>query len=279
MNKVKSTFSLKNIVLFLLGVVILVLYFAPIFWIFATSLRLPKDSFRWPPSFLPTSFHIENYAAVFKGVPYFMFIINSLKVGLIVMVGQVVINSMMAYAFSRLEFKGRDGLFFLVLAGLMVPTQASIIPLFMVVKMMNMTNNHIALILPALMSPLAVFMLKQSMVTISKSYEEAAAIDGASIWYRFSRVILPMCKPAVALVAILAFLYSWNDYFRPLIFISKFDKMTLPVGIQMLKGFMGNGSVSVILAGVMMSLIPPLIIFLLAQENIMKGLRSGGIKG
>ena len=208
-----------------------------------------------------------------------MFILNSLKVAAVVMVGQCIIDTMMAYAFARIEFKGREALFILVLAGLMVPPQASIVPLFMIVRNLNAMNSHISLVLPALMSPLSVFMIRQSMMTIDKSYDEAAELDGASHWMILLKVIVPMCKPSIALVAIMSFLNSWNDYFRALIFISNYNKMTIPVGIQMLKGFMGGGSVSIILAGVMMSMVPPMIIFILGQKYIMKGIRIGGMKG
>lgn len=279
MHRTKLHKSLRKIVVVLLGLIVAIIFLAPVFWIFSTSLRLPKDSFRWPPAFLPTSFHIENYKTLFESVPYAKFLLNSIKIALIVMGGQTLINSMAAFAFSRMDFKGRNVLFIIMLAGLMVPSQASIIPLFIVVKTFNLTNSHIALVLPALMSPLSIFMLRQQMITIPKSYEEAAEIDGANIWYRFSKVILPMSKPTVAMVAVFAFMNSWNDYFRPLIFISNFDKMTIPVGVQMLKGFMGNGSVSVIFAGVMVSLLVPLLVFLFCQKNIMRGINAGGIKG
>ncbi|MCI6267691.1 MAG: carbohydrate ABC transporter permease [Clostridiales bacterium] len=273
------TTIIKRVAILLAGIIVSVIYLAPVFWIFSTSLRLPKDSFRWPPAFLPTSFHIENYVNLFKSVPYENFLINSLYIALIVTAGQTTINCMAAFAFSRLKFRGRDVLFIIMLAGLMVPTQASIIPLFMVVKTLRLTNNHISLILPMLMSPLSVFMLKQQMVTIPESYEEAAEIDGAGIVYRFLRVILPMSKATISMVAVFAFMNSWNDYFKPLIFISDFKKMTIPVGVQMLKGFMGNGSVSVIFAGVVVSLLVPLLVFLIAQKNIMKGIQAGGLKG
>ncbi len=271
--------TMKKIVISLFGLLVIAVFMMPILWIFSTSLRLPKDSFKWPPLFFPTSFHIRNYVEVFEKVPFLMFILNSLKIAVIVMVGQCLINTMMAYAFSRIEFKGRDVLFIIVLAGLMVPPQASIIPLFLVVKNMNAMNHHIALIMPALMSPLSVFMIRQSMMTIDRSYDEAAELDGASKSSIFLRIIVPMCKPSIALVAIMAFLNSWNDYFRALIFISDYNKMTIPVGIQLLKGFMGGGSISIILAGVMMTIIPPLIVFILGQKNIMKGIRVGGTKG
>ena len=259
------TTIIKRVAILLAGIIVSVIYLAPVFWIFSTSLRLPKDSFRWPPAFLPTSFHIENYVNLFKSVPYENFLINSLYIALIVTAGQTTINCMAAFAFSRLKFRGRDVLF--------------IIPLFMVVKTLRLTNNHISLILPMLMSPLSVFMLKQQMVTIPESYEEAAEIDGAGIVYRFLRVILPMSKATISMVAVFAFMNSWNDYFKPLIFISDFKKMTIPVGVQMLKGFMGNGSVSVIFAGVVVSLLVPLLVFLIAQKNIMKGIQAGGLKG
>ena len=271
--------TVKIIITILAGLLVIIIFFMPVCWIFATSLRLPKDSFKWPPLFFPTSFHISNYIEVIKRVPFLMFILNSLKVAAVVMVGQCIIDAMMAYAFARIEFKGREALFILVLAGLMVPPQASIIPLFMIVKNLNAMNSHISLVLPALMSPLSVFMIRQSMMTIDKSYDEAAELDGASHWMILLKVIVPMCKPSIALVAIMSFLNSWNDYFRPLIFISNYNKMTIPVGIQMLKGFMGGGSVSIILAGVMMSMVPPMIIFILGQKYIMKGIRIGGMKG
>ncbi len=262
----------------LIGTLIAILL--PFMWMFSTSLRLPRESFSLPPHFLPRfPLRWSNYAEVFDTFPFFLFVFNSAFVSFIAVSGQILTSSMGAFAFSRLHFKGRDALFVLVLAGLMVPTQVTIIPLFILMSKLGLIDTRVSLLLPSLIFPLGVFLIRQFMMTIPRDYDEAAFIDGASRFTVYSRIIVPMVKPPIIVAAMMHLLLVWNDFFRPLIFINSFEKMTLPLGLYALNGFMGAGSLSVILAGVILSIIPPIIFYIFGQQYLMLGLRTSGIKG
>lgn len=268
----------KRSVYRLFMLILVAMMMLPIMWIISTSLRAPGESFRLPPSFFPTSFNWRNYVRVFTDVPFFSFILNSIRVSTITIVLQLLFSTLAAYAFARIEFVGRTILFLTVLAGLMVPGQAVIVPRFLVIIGFGMMDSHSALIIPALADPLGIFILRQFMLTIPKSYDEAAYIDGASRFRIYSRIILPMTKPCIVIVLIMRLIAVWNDFFNPLIFINTFDKMTLPLGLTILDGFMGTGNVSVILAGVTLSLVPPLLVYLFGQKYLLQGTTLAGLK-
>jgi multiple sugar transport system permease protein len=244
---------------------------APFLWIFSTSLRLPKDSFS-------TIFHWDNYGEVFEAVPFLAFIVNSLKIALLVVVGHIFISSMAAFAFSRIKFPGRDVIFLIFLSGLMIPSQVTIIPQFIFLSQMGFVDSHWAIILPALINPLGIFLIRQMMMTIPYSYDEAAYMDGANRAWVFLKVILPMSFPAVSVTSVLLFIANWNDFFRPLIFLNTYEKMTLPLGMTVLSGEFGQGNLSAILAGVTLSLIPPLLLYIFGQKYLVEGITVGGLK-
>ena len=261
-------------VMLLVGIFMLI----PFFWAFATSLRLPKDSFNLPPSFFPTEWRWENYAHVFTAIPFLQFITNSLKVVSIIVVVQLLFTAMCAYAFSRLHFKGRNALFIYIISGLMIPYQSISIAQFIIVTKMGLIDSHIALILPYLANPFGIFLLRQSMMTIPKSYDEAALIDGCSRFRIFWYVIIPMSVPSLAVVAFMKFIEQWNNFFAPLIYINSTIKYTLPMGMQVLKGFRSAGNLAHILAGVMISLVVPAIVYAFGQKYLIKGTLLSGLK-
>lgn len=250
----------------------------PFLWMFSTSLRLPKDSFNLPPAILPNTFNLNSYFEVFEKVPYLSFYLNSLKISCLVTFGVVVISTMAAYAFSRIEFPGRDVLFILMLTGIMVPIQVTIIPQFILMSKLGWMNKHVSLIIPILFSPIAIFLIRQFMKTISKSYEEAAIIEGAGSIRIFFSIIVPMSLPAISVAAVLTFVLSWNEFFRALIFLNTFEKMTIPIGITVLRGTYGSGNLSTILAGIMMSILATVIVFIFGQRYLIEGVAIGGVK-
>ena len=276
-NKIKKYLPKITVELIMMAVALIMLI--PFGWIIATSLRLPVDSFKLPPSFIPTDFYVINYKKVFELVPYVKFIMNSLKVTLLTTVIQCTITTMAAFAFSRLEFKGRELWFGIILSGLMIPAQSTIIPQFLIMRSLNLMDNHWSLILPNLIYPLGIFLVRQLMMSIPKTYDEAAYLDGAGPFKIFWNVILPASKPAIAVVAVMTFIQSWNNFFAPLIYISSWDKMTLPLGLTLLSGYQGTGSVSVILAGVAMTLIPPALVYIFGQKYLVQGSSLSGLKG
>lgn len=278
-HKIRKLYSLHTGVLLFL-VIVVTCMILPILWVVATSFKIPADAFKLPPSFIPTPpFMWSNYGEVFTAFPFFKFIWNSFVIAGCAVAGQVFSSSMTAYALSRIEFKGKSLIFLFILAGLMVPAQVTIIPLFILMSKLRLVDTRLSLILSNLVYPLGVFLLRQYMLTIPASYDEAAYIDGAGRFTVFRKIILPMVKPAIIVVAVSHFLVVWNDFFKPLIFITSYDKMTLPLGLFTLKGYMGNGSISVILAGVVVSIIPPTLIFVFGQRYLVEGARIGGIKG
>jgi multiple sugar transport system permease protein len=280
MIKIKEVFGI-NIRKLLLHVILLIFtasMIIPFLWIFSTSLRLPKDSFALPPAIFPTTFIWSNYMEVFDKVPFFDFITNSIKIAVIVVIGHIIISSMAAFAFSRIKFPGRNLIFIIFLAGLMIPSQVTIIPQFIFISKLGLTDTHWALILPGLINPLGIFLIRQMMLTIPYSYDEAAYMDGANRMWVFLKVVLPMSMPAVSVTSVLLFIANWNDFFRPLIFLNTYEKMTLPLGMTVLTGQFGQGNLSAILAGVTLSLIPPLLLYMFGQKYLVEGITVGGLK-
>jgi multiple sugar transport system permease protein len=264
------------VVLLLLGGALMMLPFA---WMFSTSWRLARDSFSLPPQWLPTAWRIENYREVLDNIPFVAFVWNSLQVTVLITVGQLVTCAMAAYAFARLRFPGRDVLFLVFLSQLMVPQQVTIIPVFILIRMLGLLDTQWALVIPALVSAFGTFLLRQFFLTIPRELEEAARVDGAGHVRTFLQIILPLSGPGLSALAIFTFNFYWNEFFRPLLFISTWERMTLPLGLTVMKGFLGVGNVAAIMAGVSMGILPVLLVFLLAQRYLIEGVTLTGIKG
>jgi multiple sugar transport system permease protein len=267
----------RSIVLgLLLGGALMMLPFA---WMFSTSWRLARDSFSLPPQWLPTAWRIENYREVLDNIPFVAFVLNSLKVAVLITMGQLVTCSLAAYAFGRLRFPGRDTLFLVFLSQLMVPQQVTIIPVFILIRVLGLLDTHWALIIPALVSAFGTFLLRQFFLTIPHELEEAARVDGAGYVRTFLQIILPLAGPGLSTLAIFTFNFHWNEFFRPLLFINTWEKMTLPLGLTIMKGYLGVGNVAAIMAGVSMGILPVLLVFLFAQRYLIEGVTLTGIKG
>jgi multiple sugar transport system permease protein len=254
---------------------------APLMWMFSTSLRDPARSFDLPPDFLPTAFHWENYLAVINSpeISFLLFFWNSLKIALIVTAAQVITCSMAAFAFGRLRFPGRDFLFGVFLASLMVPWTVIMVPTFILVRSLSLLDTHWALILPAITSAFGVFLLRQHFKTMPQDLLDAAKIDGASYFRIYWQILIPLIGPGLSALAIFTFLASWNNYLGPLLFLRSWDKYTFPIAIVNLQGYMGMGNRAHVLAGIMISIFPILVVFLVAQRWIIKGTAVTGLKG
>jgi multiple sugar transport system permease protein len=245
----------------------------------ATSLRSPLVSFRLPPAIIPTTFDISNYKLLFEKVRYLAFFQNSVYVSVMTTIIQAFVCTMAAYAFSRLNFPGKNMIFILFLTAMMIPVQVTTIPRFIFMSKLRLINTHMALILPALYSALGIFLLRQHMLTIPKSYDEAAYIDGAGRIWTFAKIIVPMSKPSIVVIAVMTFINTWNDFFNPLIYINSRAKMTIPLGITQITGSFNSGNQGAVIAAVMLSLIPPLLFYIIGQRWLMRGIAIGGIKG
>ena len=276
----RKPIKMSDIVSYVILTFAAILVMMPLLWMFSTSLRPTSQSFTLPPQWLPTEFRIENYAAPFESnVPFEKFFLNSLKITLAVTFGQLVTCSTAGYAFARLKFPGRNILFIVLLASLMVPSQVTIIPIFLTMRSLGLIDNHLAVILPGLVSAFGVFLMRQFFKQMPQELFDAAKVDGAGYIRTYLQIALPLAGPALATLGIITFNAIWNSYFLPLIFLNSWDKMTLPQGIALLTGYMGSGNPSVVMAAVTMAILPVLFVFLMAQRWIIEAITRSGLKG
>lgn len=267
--------SIKYTILFLFAGFIVI----PFSWMLATSLRSPVDSFKLPPSILPTTFILDNYRLVFEKVNFLGFFQNSLRVAILMTGLQLVISSMAAYAFGRLNFPFKQGLFLLFLSAMMIPSQVTNIPRFIFLSKLRLIDTHLALILPGGFSAFAIFLLRQQVLSIPHSFDDAASIDGANRLWIFLRIIVPMTKPSLMVIAVMTFISSWNDFYTPLIYLNTQSKMTLPLGFVALQSMVSAINQSAVIAAVILSLAAPLVFYIAGQRYLIEGISIGGIKG
>lgn len=260
-------------------VCLIVIY--PFIWMLSSSMKPLGELYQFPPKLISSSMSLDNFKEVlFNQDPSFStYLGNSTIVTVVSVVGTLVTSSMAGYAFAKMDFKYRDQLFLLYLATMMVPFQVLMVPQFILFKYLGIFNTRWALILPRLFSPLSTFLMRQFFVQIPDELIEAGRIDGASEFKIFWRLILPLTKPALATVTILNFVWRWNDYEAPLIFITNKDLYTLTVGLTNFIDEAGFAQDHLIIAGATVALIPMIIIFLICQKYMISGLTSGSVKG
>jgi ABC-type glycerol-3-phosphate transport system permease component len=252
---------------------------APFLWIFRGAFSASDaELYKLPPTFSPGNLTAGNFGKVTDQVPYFRFFVNSLIVSTTITAAQIITCATAAYAFARLRFRGKNVLFAVVIGSLMIPIQVTIVPLFLVMSKLELTNTLWALILPGIFSGFGIFLLRQHFLALPAELEEAARIDGAGHLRTFVRVILPLSGPSIATLGILCFTYWWNDLLLPLVMISDTDRQTLPVGLVLLAGRFSTGSLGTIAAGIAMAIVPVLIVFIAAQRYIVQSIASSGLK-
>lgn len=258
-----------------------ILFAAPVAWMAVMSIQPEADIFRPVPQWWPRHPTMENYSALLQRAeeaPVLRWLGNSALVAAAGVTSYLTIASMAAYAFARLRFPGRNLLFGIVLATLVVPGQVTIIPLFLILQKLHWFNTYYALIVPGLSGVFGVFLLRQFFLTLPRELEEAAVIDGCSHAAIYRRIILPLGRPAMATLAIFSFLGSWNDFMLPLIAVNDNDMRTLPVGLMI---FLGRYSMQygLVMAAAVVATIPVLVMFLLFQRHIVRGVALSGLKG
>lgn len=250
----------------------------PFVWMVSTSLKVDRDLFITPPQLIPNPFAPQNYRSVLDAFPVGRFLVNSIVVAIASTALQVLTSAMAAYAFARISFRGRDALFVVYLATLMVPLQVTIVPLFVEMRYLGAVDTYVALILPTIASAFGTFLLRQWFLGLPVELEEAAYIDGASQLTVFRRIVLPNSRPALATFAIFAFMASWNSFLWPLVVTSSPDVMTLPVGLANLQGRYSTAW-NLVMAGATISVIPILAVYIAAQKQLIRSVALSGIKG
>jgi multiple sugar transport system permease protein len=265
--------------IFLIGVAIIEI--APISWLFSTSLREPATSFDLPPDFLPTAFQWQNYLAVINSpdIDFLLFFWNSLKIAAATTFTQLLTCSMAAFSFARLRYPGRNTLFFVFLATMMIPGTVILIPTFILMRSLKLLDTHWALILPAMTSTFGVFLLRQQFMTLPEELVEAARMDGAGFFRIYGQIMLPLIGPGLSALGIFTFLGSWNSFMGPLLYLRSWEKYTYPLAIATLQGYMGTGNRAHVLAAVMIGIFPILVFFLIAQRYVIQGIAVTGLKG
>ncbi len=244
----------------------------PVVWTLYTALN-PQDpvTHEVTPGF-------SAFADVFQKIPVWLYMWNTALVTLLAAAGQMISAAMAGYVFARFDFRGKNGLFAVILATMMVPMQVTIVPVFMLIRGMGLADTLLALIIPALPTAFGTFLMRQYFMGLPAELGEAAEIDGAGPWKTFFSIYLPLSAPGLAIVGILAFNYHWNEFFRPLIMTISEQNFTLPLGLVSLQGNLGTGSVATVLAGVVLSMIPALIVFIFGQNPLREGLTAGAGK-
>lgn len=264
----------RILVLLLVSALIL----GPVLWTFSTSLRPPAEGLSLPPSFIPLDPDFSSYSEVFRQLNMGLLVLNSALVTGLIAIGQMLSAALAGYAFAFLKFHGKNALFSMVLATMMIPVQVTIVPVFMLIRGMGLSDTLLALILPAIPTAFGTFLMRQYFLGLPGELAEAATVDGAGPFRIFWQVYAPLATPGLAIVGILAFNFHWNEFFRPLIMTISEQNFTLPLGLVSLQGNMGTGSISVVLAGVVLSMIPALVVFLFGQRTLREGLTAGAGK-
>jgi ABC-type glycerol-3-phosphate transport system permease component len=272
--------SAREALLYTILVIYGVFSLAPFLFAFFSSFKTEGQVLAFPPTLLPHPATADSYKFIFSNsdFPIPNYIFNSLIYAGATAALNVVLGAMAGYAFGRMEFPGKNALFALTLAVLMIPGYLIMIPKFLVANTLGLTNSLGALIIPAMVTPTSVFLMTQFLKTLPKELEESAMIDGATRFGAFWRVIVPLIRPAMVTVAIFQFLGAWNDFIWPLLVMSSRDNYTLTVGLTFFKG-VHYTQYSLLLAGAMINILPLVVVFFIFQRYFIKGVSTSGLAG
>jgi len=250
----------------------------PFLWSLSLSFQPPGDVFRWPIELIPDEVTLQNYRRLWTEIPFARWLLNSIAVSLTVTLANLFLDALAGYAFARLRFPGRNVLFALLLATLMVPAHVTLVPKFMLLNALGLVNTYTALVVPAMAQVVGIFLMKQFFESIPPQLEEAARIDGCNRFQVFWRVVLPASRPALAALGIYTFQGNWNEFLWPLVVTTTSDRFTLPVGLAMFR-YEFRVEWTLLMAGAVLIALPTLIIFLIFQRLFIQGIATSGLKG
>ncbi|HMM00049.1 MAG TPA: carbohydrate ABC transporter permease [Bacilli bacterium] len=278
----KKKIKASNVVITIALICVSLIAIFPFYWMVLNSLKLPNEIFKTPVDIFTLHLSLDSYISVFlaqNGMLWRAYL-NSLIISTTLTIGTLFTSSLAAYAFAKLRFKGKNGIYALFIATLMIPGQVTILPLFMVFAKIGWTDTFLPLIIPGIfINTYGVFMLRQFMVSIPNELLEAAEIDGCGYFRKYLHIILPLCKPALIILGLFTFIGSWNNYFGQLIYLSSPDKMTIALFIASLKDTHANGvQWGMIMAATTLSIIPISIVYLKSQKYFVQGIATTGIK-
>ena len=272
---------MRRIALYVVLIALTAVFAVPLIWMLVTSVKTYPDAQRIPPTWLPSPIVTYGYEQLMRAGsqnPVLRWFANSMLAAVLQVALVLVTASMAAYALARMRFKGRGAMFGIIVLTLFVPPATLIIPNFLIVDTLKWLDTLLVIVVPGAASAFGVFFLRQFFLSLPVELEEAATLDGASTWQIFTRVVLPLSKPALATLAVLAFLTNWNDFLWPIFVLFSADRLTLPAGLGLLQGEYTT-DFPVIMAGAVLASVPALILFVLAQRYIIEGVSRSGLKG
>ncbi len=267
-----------KVIVFIINVIAAIIVVFPILLALVISLMSPAQIYEYPPVFFPRELYVQNYSEALRYAPIFRFIFNSLFVSVVCTAGQLFTGALAGYAFGVLDFKGKNALFLLMLATMMIPGNAIVIANYLTISKVGLLDSYVALILPYLTTAFCVFNLRQAFLQLPKELNEAARIDGCSSFSFFIRIALPLTKPSLGALGIYTFLQVWNQYMWPLLVTNNVDHRTVQIGLGMLQNADAN-AFGPIMAGIVMILTPSILAFIVGQKQLVAGLTAGSVKG
>jgi len=275
---VSQTTLFKKIVLYTVLSAVALFSLVPLLWMMSTSLKSDAETLSATVEWLPHIFHWENFTKVFERTNFNLNYWNSVFVALIVTTGQVFTSALAGYAFSRLEWPGRDKIFLAYLGTLMIPVTVTMLPNFIILRQLNWLDSYQALTIPAMFTAYGTFLCRQFMMGLPRDLEEAAIIDGCNFFQIFSYIILPLCTPVLTTLSILTFMGTWRSFAWPLVVTYSEDLRVLPLALF---AFQGARKIeyNLLMAASLMMIIPTLLLFIFGQRFFVKGIRLGGVKG
>lgn len=268
----------SEILFYFVAIIFVVIVSVPFYWMIITSLKSKGALMALPIQWIPKKPSFASYKKVFSLFPFFRAILNSTLVTVLYTVFTLLTSSMAAFAITKIRFKGAEVLLAIYLASMMIPTQITLIPLFIIMNKLSLVNTYASVITPSLFKAFGIFLLVQSMRSLPDDFMEAGKIDGAGLWKIYIRIIMPMIVPALATLAISTFMEAWNDYLWPLVMLSDKKKMTLTLALNSLNGQYGT-EYNVLMAGSLISMLPIILVYILAQTKMKQGITLGGVKG
>ena len=277
----KTAQRVGRIITYIILIFAAVICLFPFLWMVSTSFKETSEIYKMPPDLIPTNPTVQNYIEGWKGADFGLFFKNSLFITIIATIGTVLSSAFVAYGFARFKARFSGLLFTILLATMMLPTQVTLIPQYLMFNKLGMINTYFPLLIPSWLGGGAfnIFLFIQFFRTLPKELDEAAKIDGANSFQIFTKIMLPAVKPVMLAVLVMSLVYNWNDFFSPLIYLNDNKKFTIAIGLQFFKGSQGNVQIGQMMAMSLVALLPVLIIFAVCQKYFIQGIKMSGLKG
>ncbi len=278
MTNIKIYHKLKRIFIYILLTIMAVITILPLLWMISTSLKTANDVMSFPPEIIPDPIQFYNYVEALTAAPFGLYFFNSAKITILTTAGLIIVSSLGGYGFARFDFPFKNVLFGILLSAMMVPAAMMLIPLYSMFRNLGWLDRHIALIIPPMVAnTFSTFLFRQFFMSLPKELDESARIDGCGTMGIYFRILMPLSKPIVATATVLSFMWNWNAFIRPLIFLNSVEKLTVTVGLSVFQGqFASYHHLSMAVATT--ALIPIFLVYLGAQKYIISGMITSGLK-